>query len=176
MGLEVGDLVLYCGRQAEILSTGGYSNPWVVEVTDAGGLTHDYTVQHPRDLTPMIGKGETVLDALARIEQQELPGHVRLGRLAEQWAAAPHAGDVFRVGMGGPGAMVLELTEIREDGLIIGYYHDLKTNKRQHVTWDNDRRFRKFFESNFVPVYYLSAYATQRPDAPGHELLWRWPQ
>jgi len=171
MRLEEGELVLYCGRLAEVLTTGRRSGPAVLEVTDAGGVTHDYTVTYADDIRRLQGEGETVLDALARVATGQLSSSQQLKRLAEMWLAEPRVGDVFAIEHG----YHLELTEIWGDGVIVGLNHLPKNKKsfarQQVVSFDNERTLRRFLKKSLTPVYSAAAYATDRPELRGHPLL-----
>jgi len=173
MSLEPGQVVLFCGRLAEVISTGSSRGPAVVEITDEGGILHSYTVPDRNELQPLTKEGECVLDAMKRATAAPETITDKLRRLAELWLADPKVGDMFFMSSG----YYVELTEIWDTGVIIGVNHVPNGGRafaHQHtVSWDNARQLRKFLQLGTRPVYGASAYATARPTYNDHPHLHR---
>lgn len=170
--LECDQLVLFCGRLAEVISVGSFHGPVVLEVTDAGNITHTYTTPDRALVQPLQNEGECVLDAVRRATPAELTDQSKRTRMAEVWLADPRVGDVFQIERG----QLLELTEIGEAGsiwtAITGLPHG--ADNRRVVTgahFPGARTLRQFLSLKTRPVYAAMAIATLRPDYIGNHLL-----
>ena len=162
--LECDQLVLFCGRLAEVISVGSFHGPAVVEVTDDGGIVHSYTAPDRSLLQPLQNEGECVLDAIRRATPAELTDQSKRIRMAEVWLADPRVGDVFQIEKG----QLLELTEIGEAGniwaAITGLPHG--ADGRRVVTgahFPGARTLRQFLSLKTRPVYAAMAITTLRP-------------
>jgi hypothetical protein len=175
MEWKVGDAVLYYDRVAEVLSTTSAAGPGVVEVTDAGGLVWNYTVRSPTHINPLQEPGELILDAIVRITSLELRPYQQACRIAEQWLAAPAAGDVFAIITG----YYLELTEIWDTGVIIGINHmpalGKSWQKQEPVSFTDARALRQFLMDWRRPVYRAAAHSSLRKAFEGHAALYKHP-
>lgn len=174
MELKVGELVLYHGRLAEVLTVSSFKGPAVVEVTDEAGLTQDYVIGLYPNLKPLQLKDECVLDAIRRAAAGELSDHEQLKRLAELWLADPQVGDVFLVEDG----YLLELTEFCSCGTILATQHPYNRtdpmSQRKKTSFAHDRQLRQWLRLPNIPVYRAAAFATKRPELQSHELLKPW--
>jgi len=171
MKLEVGDLVLFHGRLAEVLRAGDFHGPGVVEVTDEGGIRWDYILGAYPSVSPLQLEGECVLDAIARAAAQELTPAEQLQRMGELWLSDPQVGDVFLVEDG----YLLELTEFWDDGTILATKHTYKPHYPMKSTsqtgYQHARQLRQWLKLPNIPVYRAAAFATKRRAFEGHELL-----
>jgi len=170
--LECDQLVLFCGRLAEVISVGSFHGPAVVEVTDDGGIVHSYTAPDRSLLQPLQKDGECVLDAVRRATPAELTEQAARTRMAEVWLADPQVGDVFQIEK----CQLLELTEIGEAGTIWAAITGLPhgADNRRVVTgahFPGARALRQFLSLKTRPVYAAMAIATLRPDYIGNHLL-----
>ena len=175
MEWKVGDAVLYFDRVAEVLLAPSSRGPGVVEVTDDGGLVWDYTVRSSTHINLLQEPGELILDAIVRITSLELRPYQQACRIAEQWLSAPAAGDVFAINTG----YHLELTEISDNGSIIGTNHmpalGKTWQKKESVSFTDARALRHFLMDWRRPVYRAAAHSSLRKAFKGHPVLYKHP-
>lgn len=175
MKLEVGELVLYHGRLAEVLNISGPYGERTISITDEGGIQHSYNILSWQQLAPLQPKGGCILDALQRAAAPELTPADQLQRMAEVWLAAPEVGDVFVV----EGGYLLELTEIWDNGVIIATQHPYSCSyplrETARTSFDHDQGLRRWLKTSWKPVYRAAAYSTLRDELKDHPLLYKRP-
>lgn len=174
MKLEAGELVLYHGRLAEMLKVKNYRGPYILELTDDGGLTWNYTTNCEYDIKPLQLEDECILDAITKAGGVELTNDQKRKRMAELWLADPQVGDVFFVEHD---AYLLELTEFWDNGVIIALQRPLRglhsSKKQQSTSFTNARTLRQWLRMPWYPVYRAAAFSTKRPDYDANPLLYR---
>lgn len=169
---QAGDLVLYYGRLAEVISPGAKFNPAILDVTDDGGIVHTYTGPHVHKVELLGRPDECVLDDIDRAAgAPRTPEEVRR-RIAEQWLAEVHVGDLFRLDTG----ELLEIVELGEGGGIwaaIGFPLKERAGRRAvaGLAFDGIRRLRGYLAREGRPVYAAQAISTMRPGFQDHELI-----
>lgn len=165
IGWNVGDLVLFRGRLAEVIYDGKKGGPTIIEITDEGGIIHSYSVRTFSELRPLVEHGECTLDAVRRAVGPELTQFEKMRRTAETWLADPQVGDTFLVGN-----ELLEIVTINKCGPIYGAMYiagelDFSSNKATHeVSWLGPNSLRNQLRSKSNPVYNALAFRSKRPE------------
>lgn len=172
--LEPGSMIWIWGRVAEVICPTQPGGPAVVEVTDAGGISRDYTVGYGVRFSPMIRDNECALDSLQRVNGPNLSPHAELFRVAEVWLADPKVGDEFIVEHG----YHLKLTEIWDDGVIVAVKSPLHRGyplaSSSETSYKDAKQLRQWLELRVRPVYRARAFATRRtPDERNKLILYR---
>lgn len=170
--LQAGALILFYGRLAEVISPGSLFTPWVLEVTDEGGIVHSHTHSGHSNFELLDKAGECLLDGMSKAAAQPQSNEERRERIAEQWLADPRVGDMFRLLTG----ELLELVEIGEgEGIwaAFGFPPHKNTLKRAVVGmyFNGARELRNYLLRKASPVYTALAVATRRPEFHDHELI-----
>lgn len=170
--VEAGDLVLYWGRLAEVISPGARLSPMILDVTDEGGIVHTYTRPNIAKIE-LLGKAdECVLDDLDRAAGAPRTAEERRRRIAELWLADPRVGDLFELTAG----QFLEIVDVGEAGTLWAAIGTPRPHRSDQLVvtglqFSGAQRLRQHLASKSVPVYAAQAHSTMRPDFQDHELI-----
>jgi hypothetical protein len=162
IGWNAGELVLFCGRLATILSVDRVGRPLVIEFTDDGGRTRKFAQFSINDLRPVSTDENDVLDSIVATTQPPLTLQERRARKAEVWLAEPQVGDCFNQGT----RLYLTIEEIRADGSLVCSYlfprGETVWLTRKSWIFDNAETLRCRFEKKTQPGYLLIACSSTR--------------
>ena len=163
---ELGELVLFHDRLAEVVQLSDGAGHVMVKITDEGGIDHTFPVTLWSELKPLVGDGECVLDAITRAAARKLGFNETMRREAELWLADPQVGDVFLV----MPSDRLEIVEIGEGGTIWASIEDVKLSPSSQIprgiSFAGPNTLRQWMRSPDSPVYNAQAFNSLRPFPP----------